>query len=284
MEDDNDSDEEGGGNNEGVNVPSEGGIMGYGLPECNREREVKGAGVSAETVRRNMMTILEECRACTSSSSQKRKRPVQGPAMGPPPGGAATFASHIPVEFDDSDEDEGPAPIGSKSARRRLLATATSASPCATADGKPYVAKEGEREEWMLVPGEHDFLKGIKAGTVLGRSRKFKNEKTRGGDNAIVLEVHASAEARAEMEAIRKAHVEARGPSLVELHRQKKAEDKAAEMEAEKTGKKNKWGWSRDQNLDDGRRVDKNNLRMIMGGAGGELRDKFQGGLSKGFM
>ena len=36
---------------------------------------------------------------------------------------------------------------------------------------------EGEREEWMMVPGEHDFLKGISKST---RSRTFKNEKMRG--------------------------------------------------------------------------------------------------------
>ena len=58
----------------------------------------------------------------------------------------------------------------------------------------------------------------------------------------------------------------------------------AAEMEANKSGRQHKLGWIRGKKLDDCRRVDKNNLQDIMGGAGRKLRDNLQGGLSKGFM
>jgi hypothetical protein len=82
---------------------------------------------------------------------------------------------------------------------------------------------------------------------------------------------------QAEMDAIMDLHRQARGPSLLEQHRLKKSEEKA---EAEKGGKA-EWKWSRDKDLDDGRRVDKNNLKMIMGGAASNLKDKFQGGFNR---
>ena len=49
--------------------------------------------------------------------------------------------------------------------------------------------------------------------------------------------------------------------------------------------KGNDWSWSRDKNFDEGRRFDKNHLRMVMGGASTELKRKFQGtSCSKSFM
>ena len=122
--------------------------------------------------------------------------------MSPPPGGSAAFYSHIPVDLNDPDKDEGPATIGIKSAKKRLLALATIASYQDSKDGKTYISKEGEREEWMLIPGDHNFLKEINGVTVLGRIRRFNHEKTRSGNNAVVLEVPEIAEARDEIEDI----------------------------------------------------------------------------------
>jgi hypothetical protein len=43
---------------------------------------------------------------------------------------------------------------------------------------------------------------------------------------------------------------------------------------------KNEWKWSRDDDLDAGRRVDKDHLGMILGGAADNLKTKFKGGFS----
>lgn len=267
--------------------------MGYGLPE---DGETEYA-----VVEKKVCTVLEECKQRQSGATsadrdsirldqQKvagKRRPVQGPAMGPPPGGAAAY--YPPVE--SSSEDEGPAPIGSEAARKRRQTPSSEvvramaeqrrlqlADVAAGGDGTELsAAVAGGREEWMIIPGEHDFLKGIKSGGGL-KNRTFKNEKTRGGEAAA--EAPMNPQVRAEIEAISKAHAEARGPSLMDDHRRKKAEEKEAELQ--KGGTK-EWKWSRDEHLDEGRRVDKNNLNMIMGGASSNLKEKFQGSFSKGF-
>ena len=85
-----------------------------------------------------------------------------------------------------------------------------------------------------------------------------------------------------EVDAIINMQKEARGVSLVEMHRQKKVEEKKGRVVGE--GGKGDWSWSRDKDLDAGRRVDKNHLHMVMGGATTDLKNKFQGSYSKGFM
>jgi hypothetical protein len=79
---------------------------------------------------------------------------------------------------------------------------------------------------------------------------------------------------RAEMDSIMQAHSDARGPSLVDQHRQDKAQ------KDEESGADKNWKWSRDKDLDSGRRVDKNALNMVFGGASDNLKKKFQGGFS----
>ena len=52
---------------------------------------------------------------------------------------------------------------------------------------------------------------------------------------------------------------------------------------SKKAAKQNKgaYGWNRDKDLDAGRRVDKDALKVILGGGGNELKDKFQGGYGR---
>ena len=142
--------------------------------------------------------------------------------------------------------------------------------------GADIAPADGEREQWMLEPGEHDFLQGIKTGKDVIKSRTFENKKKK----ASVMEPAAPMDPKvqAEVDAIMEMQRQARGPSLIEQHRLKKAEEKASE--AEKGGKA-AWKWDRNKNLDDGRRVDKNALNMVMGGAAGNLKDKFHGGLGR---
>jgi len=50
---------------------------------------------------------------------------------------------------------------------------------------------------------------------------------------------------------------------------------------AKNSGGKKEWKWSRDKDLDAGRRVDKDALGMILGGAAGDLKSKFSGGFNR---
>ena len=45
----------------------------------------------------------------------------------------------------------------------------------ATTGVDPSASADGAREEWMMVPGEHDFLKGVMSKGI--QNRTFKNEK-----------------------------------------------------------------------------------------------------------
>ena len=122
----------------------------------------------------------------------------------------------------------------------------------------------------MLDPGKFDFLSSIKAGNPM-KSRTFqaksKGEASEPSSRAMDPKI------KAEMDAIMQAHTDARGPTLVEQHRLKKKQEKE-----EKAGKKGQWNWNRDKDLDSGRRVDKNALHMVLGGASEDLKKKFQGG------
>eukprot|EP00957_Ditylum_brightwellii_P185926 14154925-Ditylum_brightwellii.AAC.1 len=143
-----------------------------------------------------------------------------------------------------------------------------------TTTGTAPAITTGGREEWMLEPGEHDILSGIKSAGVL-KNRKFRNEKVRQRhDDNAEEKIMLSPELQAQIEHIKKVHEEARGPSLIDLHRVKRT----AEKEEERTQGEGKWKWNREKHLDEGRRVDKNALHQVLGGAKRELNDKFQGG------
>jgi Protein of unknown function (DUF3752) len=81
------------------------------------------------------------------------------------------------------------------------------------------------------------------------------------------------------MDAIMKAHQDARGPSLMDQHKATKRKEK--EAAAAKSAGKVDWKWNRDDDLDAGRRVDKDALGMILGGAADNLKTKFQGGFNR---
>ena len=125
--------------------------------------------------------------------------------------------------------------------------------------------EDNAREEWMLVPGKFDFLGAITSGQSM-RSRQFD-----GKSKATPSEEVVDPKIRAQIRAIHQAHDDARGPSLMELHREKKRQEAM-----EKSSESASWKWNRDSDLDAGRRVDKDALNMILGGAGRDLKSKFQ--------
>lgn len=225
--------------------------MGYTLPERIG---------TCDVVTSNLNEVLRVCRFRSSGGSE-----------GAPTSWAANPAlakNNIQADREDSssDDEDGPAPLGTIAAVKAAKRKRPSQQSNKAADGK-----EGGREEWMTTPGEHDFLKGISKST---RSRGFKNEKMYGQsiDSAAASAEPINPQVMAEVNAIQKAYEESRGPSLVDAHRQK-----LQELKEQQKDKKQDFKWSRDKNLDDGRRVDKNNLHNLLGGAQTELKSKFQG-------
>jgi hypothetical protein len=244
MDDDDEVDDE---RNIGNDI-AKGKALGYAIPD------------SSDVATINLNEVLRVCRFRSSGGSEDAP--------------TSWSAKPIPTrEKSSSDDDDGPAPLGTiaavKASKRQRLPQVNNLNK------KIEGIDEGGREEWMLVPGEHDFLKGISKST---RSRTFKNEKMRG--QAIVSYSDKNSaeqinpEVLEEVNAIQKAYEQSRGPSLFDAHRQKSQESKQQR-------KANEWNWNRDSNLDDGRRVDKNALHLVLGGASTELKSKFQGSLGR---
>eukprot|EP00536_Pseudo-nitzschia_multiseries_P014030 jgi/Psemu1/310539/fgenesh1_kg.649_\ len=187
-------------------------------------------------------------------------------------------------ENKEEDEDEGPLlPGEARKARGPALSLDTIRAQAehrelqlkATAAGVDMPAETGGREEWMILPGQHDFLSAIKSGQAI-KSRGFQNKKSRDADKNTPT-IHPAVQA--EMDAIMEAHQDARGPSLADLHRSKIAQEK--ELAARASNGKKEWKWNRDKDLDAGRRVDKDALGMILGGAKDDLKSKFAGGFNR---
>lgn len=181
---------------------------------------------------------------------------------------------------EDDDEEDGPAPRTAASARKgpalppdllkAQAARRTLELECAKAGVAPPV--EGQREEWMLVPGKFDFLGSVQS----VRSRTFENKRgaAAAGDDAK-SQASLDPAVEAEIRRIMQAHEQARGPSLMEIHQQKKEE---AERAAGTAKGSTSWKWNRDKDLDFGRSVDKNALDRVYGNASTDLKSKFQGG------
>jgi Protein of unknown function (DUF3752) len=245
--------------------------MGYGLPEND-------AGNPKETTARvRLESILTACQQQTQSDIGARRR-VLGPSL--PPAG-------YEQQEEESDE-EGPQLTADATAARPETADMVRAQAARRARElravnaglsiKDIAAIEegGGREEWMIVPGQYDFLDCIKSAPI--RNRTFQGGSKHDKDKQQHNEGPIDPAVQAEMNAILQAHHDSRGPSLFEEHRAAKA---AAEAEKKKSGKSNNWKWSRDRDLDEGRRVDKDALNMVMGGAATVLQSKFQGGFGR---
>ena len=229
--------------------------MGYALPDVDDIRE---------RVSSNLNEVLRVCRFRSSGGTENA----------PKAWAAKPTMNKGKEESSSDDDDDGPAPLGTIAAakaskRKRLLSQVRNNATAGAID-------EGGREEWMMVPGEHDFLSGIKAGSEKStRSRTFKNERNRGQSIAAQANQPINPQVLEEVTAIQKAYEQSRGPSLFDAHRQTVQEEK----ERQQASGKQDWKWSRDKNLDDGRRVDKNALHSVMGGASTELKSKFHGSL-----
>ncbi len=217
--------------------------MGYALPDHGIRDAIASKLEEVLRVCRFRSSNGKECAPTAWASTSKN-----------------TTQSHV---AESSDEDDGPAPLGTMAAAKAAKRARQQIKPSTASTG----VEEGGREEWMMVPGEHDFLKGISKSDF--RGRKFKNSKSK---NDVAPAAPINPEVLAEVQAIQQAYQESRGPSLLDAHRQNKAQQ---QQQDKKSGE---WKWNREKNLDDGRRVDKNALHMVLGGASTELKSKFQSG------
>lgn len=262
IEDDDDSEDE-----EEEDAGSDGSpLMGYGLPSNG-----------SDDVQLKLATIMAACRE--GPPKPKSIGPMRRPMTEEEQKAAnAIYGANNAAESDDEGDGpllpgqarKGPTPsletIQAQAEYRALeLKSVEAGVPMPTLGG---------REEWMINPGQHDFLSGIKSGQAI-KSRGFQNKKSRGEEK--VAPVHPAVQA--EMDAIMKAHENARGPSLIDLHQSQKTKEKA--LAAAANGGKKEFNWSRDKDLDAGRRVDKDALGMILGGAATELKSKFAGGFNR---
>lgn len=239
--------------------------FGYSLPQVGNEES-----------KRSLIRVMQTCEETAT------KPPVKGPLKPP-----SSYTDKMDAIYDESEssEEEGPAIIGTGRQIKALSKDLVAAQAVLRSrqlenakqgiDSSTAEALEGQsREEWMVVPGKQfDFLSAVKSGKPM-TSRKFGAQSK--ADIAEKEElIHPSIQA--EIKAIKEAHEESRGPSLMEQHREKKIQEQAA---AAASGKSESWKWNRDKDLDSGRRVDKDALGMILGSAGNELKSKFHGGFN----
>jgi len=247
-------------------------LMGYGLPD---------AGEDSDAAQIKLAIIMAACRQ--GPPKQISVGPMRRPMTKEEEQAAnAIYVTNNAKEREE--EDEGPLlPGEARKARGPAMSLDMIKAQAdyrelqlkATAAGVDMPIEGGGREEWMIIPGQHDFLSGIKSGQAI-KSRGFQNKKSGDADKNSPA-IHPAVQA--EMDAIMHAHQNARGPSLMDLHHSKKSKEKELASRTN-TGKK-EWNWSRDKDLDAGRRVDKDALGMILGGAAGDLKTKFAGGFNR---
>lgn len=256
-QDDNDSEE-------GEDEPS----WGYALPD--REKNT----TTIQYIQEQLTRIQEICQTVAARPAR-----IQGPKR-PPTNFQATMSDDDNIEDDDVGPSIVPrstepipdaATLKAQAARRQRELSAIAAGhelPDET---------DGAREEWMMTPGKSNFMDFLKTGQPL-KGRKFQGKS--GGGSGDRDDAPVDPQIRAEVDALMQAHADARGPSLMDEHQaaqKRKKEEEMKEAAAGGDGKKS-WKWSRNQDLDAGRRVDKNALQMVFGGAATGLKSKFQGG------
>jgi hypothetical protein len=272
MEDD-ESEDECPGNDDDAKVAT----FGYVLPDQSAP--------DFDRVHSKLNAVLGACKNTHQKFMQTGKR-MLGPSYPPSDSNMQSFSAFDQQNSDD--EEEGPAPLGSAMAKKRLqngpavssatvrdMAERRRAEMIYATSGVDITASTGNtREEWMMTPGEHDFLSGVLAKGI--KSRGFRNDKNASRLARTSQDLPLEPKIQQEVNEIIKLHQDARGPSLVEQHREQKAKEKASLQKDEQ-----RWDWNREKDLDAGRRVDKSHLRMVMGGASSDLKSKFQGGYGR---
>ncbi len=275
----------------------------YALPEDSED----GDGCSSKAWN-HAMAVQNECRDRAARKPFGNvpalpQRGVIGPAVPTSfSDGVSSFPSNLKNhgivlpgsdKDEDSTDDEGPAPASSEKCKRRFLiqkrritkeeakqlVRSNRQSGAIDAVGKA-IDPPNSREEWMLIPGKHTFLEGVlKKGPAV--NRQFKNEKTLGRSTQRES-TYTDPSVRQEMEQLMELNqqriLECGMPSLMQLH-----QEKIARSTQKSDGKKQIWTWSRQDDLDNGRRIDKSALHSMLGSAEENLKTKFAGSFTGRF-
>jgi Protein of unknown function (DUF3752). len=288
MEDDSDDDDDQERDKEKV-------AYGYVMPESQEED-------GPLSVQRNLDAAINACKAlhqrwmqCHYQEQQPPPQPnrpaesgkrILGPCRPPPLQSldATSFSSNQHEQStgenndeDDEEDDFGPDPFASVKNKRTVSSMSKVRQQEASNPGTMSTLQNNKREEWMMQPGEHDFLKGVLSKGI--KSRTFRNEKSKDMRSDTIADAPLDPKIQKQVDDIRKLHEQSRGPSLMEQHRERMEQQKREKQNQQQGG----WSWNREKDLDAGRRVDKSHLHMVMGGASSELKNKFQGSYSKTF-
>lgn len=290
--------------------------MGFGLPTTNHSNKNNESDESQQLLisqaKENLEAILKTCSSWIDSPPapiEKQKKVIKGPSL-PPPSALQYHQLHeennekntmLCDEETDSDEDElGPTlPSTTSTAttkrisnsrvkelanqRKAILENAIKGNQNGAQNNQNTTTTDGDkkmkREEWILSAGSHSFINEIMKNPM--KQRTFRNVKSStttstSQDN----QSQPSSRMQKEMGEMIQQYKEARGPSLIDQHLSERKE----KSESAKHSSSSSWKWSRDKDLDKDRKVDKNALNQILGGASKGLTDKFQGGISKSFM
>ena len=153
---------------------------GYALPD--------EADAQFDRIKMKLDASVNACKVTHQKFIQNQStRRTLGPSFPPP--NASNAASAFDLQDDSDDDEDGPAPLGSAMAKkRRMKGPALSSAAVkqmanerqaqmihATTGIDPSASTENQREEWMMKPGEHDFLQGVLSKGIMNRT--FKNEK-----------------------------------------------------------------------------------------------------------
>lgn len=278
-----DDESENDGHDDGIERGKESVSYGYVLPES--QEEIMNERDGASFVERNLNAAINACKAMHQEWMQSRNQQqhqeqqhkrILGPCRPPP-----LTKQHQGMDQrndEDEEDDFGPDPFASVTKKRTVpsISNPTSSQIPVANSGTMSSLPNNKREEWMMQPGEHDFLKGVLSKGI--KSRTFRNEKAKDPRSDVTVGAPLDPKIQKQVDDIMKLHEQARGPSLMEQHRERMEQKKR-----EKNQKQDGWSWSREKDLDAGRRVDKSHLHMVMGGASSELKNKFQGSYSKTF-
>ena len=115
-----------------------------------------------------------------------------------------------------------------------------------------------QREEWMTESKDHSFLNDI-MGSL--KNRSFQNEKASRASHPrppSAPEPMMHPKIQQEINQIKQSYSNSRGPSLMEMHQERKKNLALEKQQQQSQG--GEWKWNREKDLEKGRTIDKEYL------------------------
>jgi len=246
---------------------------------CKQRYHPKASSVAVS----NQNTAPPMSNLAMEQTTKKRIIGPSRPDLGNTDSNTRAFAqSKVPLneKYEQEDDDDailGPVLPWTAEGIRRMKNRPNPGQPISTNTLQGAKPQSSGREEWMTEAPEHSFLNDI-MGSL--KSRSFKNEKASRLTNKASDPEPVDPKVQHELNRIKQSYSSSRGPSLMEMHQEKK---KQAQQQTELKPQGGEWKWDREKDLEKGRKIDKEYLKMVMGGASTDLKTKFQGDFTKSF-